>query len=242
MEEVYIAGKNYSIETVLCGNRCASARFKEGRVLIKLPARWPESERLKAKVELFGKIAKRIRRHPEFFEKRELFFSDGQEFSILGRNFRLLLKEGRGRSSKAVVGGDGVIEVVLANGLSDDLRSRHVYKLASKAVADSFLPFVKARVDFLNHNYFNFYLGGVFLKDMNSRWGSCAGNRINLSFRLLFVPPEVMDYVIIHELAHLSEKNHGKGFWTLVEKAMPDYRNKRKLLGGLNTFPFSKPV
>ncbi|MGB3529596.1 MAG: M48 family metallopeptidase, partial [Saprospiraceae bacterium] len=53
---------------------------------------------------------------------------------------------------------------------------------------------------------------------------------INLSARLLFAPPVVIDYVIIHELAHLLEHNHSDRYWAIVEQKMPDYQNHEKWL------------
>ncbi|MDV7393186.1 M48 family metallopeptidase, partial [Arthrospira platensis SPKY1] len=65
----------------------------------------------------------------------------------------------------------------------------------------------------------------------SSNWGSCSsGRNINLSTRLLFAPPAVQDYVIIHELAHLVELNHSDRFWKLVSEIMPDYEEKEKWL------------
>lgn len=64
-----------------------------------------------------------------------------------------------------------------------------------------------------------------------TRWGSC--NRkggINFTYRLLFVPEELIDYVVVHELAHLKEMNHSAGFWSIVEQTMPDYKARRKKL------------
>ena len=65
----------------------------------------------------------------------------------------------------------------------------------------------------------------------SSNWGSCSSNKIiNLSTRLLFAPPEVIDYVIIHELAHLVEANHSKRFWDLVASKMPNYKEQEQWL------------
>ena len=62
----------------------------------------------------------------------------------------------------------------------------------------------------------------VSVRETKSRWGSCSG-RANLSFswRLIFAPESVVDYVVAHEVAHLSEMNHGPRFWRLVESLSP---------------------
>ncbi len=60
------------------------------------------------------------------------------------------------------------------------------------------------------------------------RWGSCsAKNRICINWRLILVPLDLFDYVIVHELCHIKHKNHSSDFWALVERIMPDYKQKR---------------
>ena len=70
--------------------------------------------------------------------------------------------------------------------------------------------------------------GRVRVKDQRSLWGSCsrAGN-LNFNWRLKLAPPEVLNYVVIHELAHRLEMNHSRKFWSHVERICPDYRSHR---------------
>jgi len=71
----------------------------------------------------------------------------------------------------------------------------------------------------------------IRITSARTRWGSCsAKGALNFSWRLIMAPPEVMDYVIVHELAHLRQRNHSKAFWTEVERMLPDYRQQRKWL------------
>ena len=68
----------------------------------------------------------------------------------------------------------------------------------------------------------------VSIRDQRTRWGSCS-SRGGLSFnwRLVMAPPEVLRYVVIHELGHLFEPNHSRDFWTLVARFFPDYKKAR---------------
>jgi predicted metal-dependent hydrolase len=73
--------------------------------------------------------------------------------------------------------------------------------------------------------------GVVRVRDQATRWGSCSTTtNLAFSWRLVQAPPEVLDYVVVHELAHLIEMNHGPAFWALVERHCPDWRRSRRWL------------
>jgi predicted metal-dependent hydrolase len=81
------------------------------------------------------------------------------------------------------------------------------------------------------------------LRDTRSRWGSCtADGRLMFSWRLILAPPEVLDYVAAHEVAHLAEMNHSHAFWAVVERIHGDWRAPRRWLrdegGALHRFRF----
>ena len=71
----------------------------------------------------------------------------------------------------------------------------------------------------------------VTIRDQRSRWGSCSPKgHIALNFRLLLMPPEVREYILIHELMHLKQANHSRRFWRLVEAAYPRFREAERWL------------
>ncbi len=71
----------------------------------------------------------------------------------------------------------------------------------------------------------------TFVKRPKTRWASCSRHQsISLNAKLLFLPPELVDYVMIHELCHLAEMNHSKRFWTVVEGHNPHFRKLDKQL------------
>lgn len=71
----------------------------------------------------------------------------------------------------------------------------------------------------------------ITMRNQKGRWGSCSSDgNLNFNCRLLFMPDRIVDYVVIHELAHRRFMNHSKAFWKEVEKYMPDYKEQKKLL------------
>ena len=71
----------------------------------------------------------------------------------------------------------------------------------------------------------------VTVTSARTRFGSCsAKGNISYSYRLMLYPEPAIDYVVVHELAHTLEMNHSPRFWAVVEKYMPDYKERKKLL------------
>lgn len=71
----------------------------------------------------------------------------------------------------------------------------------------------------------------ITITGAKTRFGSCSPkNSISFSYYLMLYPPQAIDYVVVHELAHIRHHNHSKQFWALVEQYMPDYQTRRKLL------------
>jgi predicted metal-dependent hydrolase len=81
---------------------------------------------------------------------------------------------------------------------------------------------VHARLAHFNQHY-NFSYNRVSIKNTKTKWGSCSSKRnLNFSYKIITLPPELQDYLIVHELCHLSEMNHRKGFWDLVGETIPN--------------------
>ncbi|MDR2636776.1 MAG: M48 family metallopeptidase [Zoogloeaceae bacterium] len=151
------------------------------------------------------------------WEERQARIANGGEIPWLGRACRLRRVEGR--------------------------TSRYDHAAACLEIAApdeaSFLP---ALIRFFRKEARPFFIGRVehhagklgvpppplFLSSAKSRWGSCnAKGEIRLSWRLLHLPPPLIDYVVAHELAHLREMNHGPRFWAVVARLYPEWQQAR---------------
>lgn len=99
-----------------------------------------------------------------------------------------------------------------------------------KRYRDAAADYIPKRV-----SYYHTFTGGnyskITIRDQKTRWGSCsAKGTLSFSFRLMMAPPRVLDYVVVHELCHLTYMNHSKDFWNMVESILPDYKEHRKWL------------
>ena len=73
--------------------------------------------------------------------------------------------------------------------------------------------------------------GSISMRNQKSRWGNCSSKgNLNFNCLLMLTPPEVLDYVVVHELCHRKEMNHSARFWAEIGRVMPDYEIQRKWL------------
>ena len=89
---------------------------------------------------------------------------------------------------------------------------------------------VENRLSVIN-KYYGFRINRVAIKNTTTRWGSCSSKgNLNFNYKIIYLKPELADYLIVHELCHLGELNHSKRFWALVAKTVPNYAKITKEL------------
>jgi len=89
---------------------------------------------------------------------------------------------------------------------------------------------ISERLKFYNE-YYNFEYKRISIRNQKTRWGSCSSTGcLSFSYKLFCLPPELCDYVVVHELCHTKEMNHSQRFWDLVAKTIPDHKQKRAKL------------
>ena len=149
-------------------------------------------------------------------------FVSGEGFPYLGRSYRLLLVSEQDAPLKLVAGRFNLLRPLASNG-----REQFVHWYTEHAK-----PWLRRRVPAWGSR-----MGGeptgVEVRDLGFRWGSCgqAGN-VNFHWATILLPAGVVDYVIVHELAHIMEPNHTPEFWLRVGRTLPDYEQRRTWLAG----------
>ncbi len=226
-EPIIVAGRTYPVRVHLESRRNCRVSVGKRGVIIRMPRWMPRADKERHLEELRAWAVERITREPERFVPRVgREYRDGHVLRAAGEEYivRFNLEE-RVTSTGRIRGNE--LHLHLPWRLStDELRKRST-TVISRLLADRHLPRVRDLVDRLNREHFQADVNKVRLKHQRSRWGSCSSRgNINLSTRLLMAPPGVLEYVIIHELAHLKVRRHDRKFWRLVEQAVPDYKEK----------------
>jgi predicted metal-dependent hydrolase len=208
--------------------RTLSLRIDDnGRVIVHIPYRTPESDVasfLRAKQNWIEKnLQLHSQRNHESGRPRK--FVPGDTFLYLGDAYPLEICERSTRQPLALVHGTFQMDA----GSHEKARELFVkwYTGMAKEI-------ITERADHYRRQL-KFSPVEVRITGAQSRYGSCsADNRLSFSWRLIMAPYPVIDYVIIHELAHIKHKNHSKRFWGFVEDMVPDYRQHRLWLNENN--------
>ena len=139
--------------------------------------------------------------------------------------------EWQGAQKRSVAERGGRVRVLAP----DDRGARHLLQgWLKNAAGERLVPQLMRLADDLNYS-----VARVAIRCQRTRWGSCSTRgTVSLNCSLVFLAPEVVRYLFIHELAHTKHMNHSASFWRLVEKLEPEYRRlDRELLAGWRTVP-----
>jgi predicted metal-dependent hydrolase len=153
---------------------------------------------------------------------REPEFVSGESFSYLGRNYQLKITD----EQKEPFRFDGRRFYLRRDArLTATEHFRHWYAVTGSAWVNKRMKLLASRTGMAPSR--------IDVRDLGYRWGSCGKNKILFfNWKMLQLPVRLVDYVIVHELVHLSEPHHGTAFWQAVERALPNWKERKE---GLRT-------
>ena len=226
-----VNGKEYSVKIFVENRKDTAVRIGKKAVTIRIPYFLNRDESAKEILRMKVWAKNKLLELPDLLNKDiKRNYCDGDRIRVGDEEYILNISFKDNKCSSARLE-DRTIMMNISSDLSEEMRIKHVSSLLSRCVARKRIGSLKSKINELNLRHFNQRFNKVFFKNNRSNWGSCsASGNINISTRLLFAPNDVLEYVCIHELAHLIEKNHSQNFWVLVEKAMPDFREKERWL------------
>ncbi|MDQ6985337.1 MAG: SprT family zinc-dependent metalloprotease [Candidatus Dojkabacteria bacterium] len=152
------------------------------------------------------------------------FLDHGKTLNLLGEPVKINYKNTK-FIKESVLNRNGELEVYL----SETKRNNHkdiLYAWLRKQAKSE----ISKRTEVIASSY-GFLYNRISVKDQKSRWGSCSSKKnLNFNWKLILVDKIEMDYVIVHELAHLRQMNHSSKFWDIVESIMPRYKEIKRNL------------
>ena len=166
----------------------------------------------------------------EMLEAAPKRFVSGETLPYLGRNVRMIVDTGDVRSPEVRFDHWRFL-VTAPKGLSGDER----YEPIRRAVVGWYRDRAAKRLPSVVERWWPRLGQGdmpqILVRDQRQRWGSCAPDgTLRFNWRAMMLPPALIEYVVVHELAHLTHRNHSTDFWDLVSKAMPDAQQRRQRL------------
>jgi hypothetical protein len=163
------------------------------------------------------------------YKKNLINFDENTEFSTK-KHILVIEKKDIKKSFSSIKDGKIIVKFPLDEDISKTENQDKIRKTITEAFRLEAKEYLPQRLEFWAQK-FGLRYKDLAIKNMTSRWGSCSGrNNISLNLNLVRLPEELIDYVILHELAHTKEKNHGRKFWDFLDKLLPNSKELNKKL------------
>lgn len=149
-------------------------------------------------------------------------YVNGEGFLYLGRTYRLKLVD---QQDEPLMLKNGYFCLMSNNGSAPDADSafKEFYRTKGKDRIPDRVAFFERRMGVESKS--------ITVMELKNRWASCTpGGKLNFHWKCMMAPPTVLDYIVVHELAHLIHANHTEAFWNEVDKVLPDYGDRKEWL------------
>jgi predicted metal-dependent hydrolase len=224
--EIEVNGENVPVRILVEQRFNNRVLVNKNGILLRINARQNKEEQRKHIDSLLKWAKDKLGDKPELLESLpQRTYMNGELLKVGEQDFIISIFHHDGPKSTARIFKNNIV-LSVAKGLNKDVEANTCSYLVSKCLCKFFQPLVSQRLHDFNNRFFKKQLNSVKMKYATSFWGHCSyTGHIVISVRLMFAPHSVVDYVLLHELAHLVHHDHSSRFWKLVETVMPNYRN-----------------
>lgn len=194
------------------------------RVIVKTPQYLSDYEIVNMVKQNAKWINSKISDMPDYIEEKlENKYQDGDKLLYRGKDHTLKVIENH-RIKKAkveIISNEIVLTINKEN-------SQAIPGILEQWYKEKARELVYEKLNYYN-TYINKKISTVRIKNQRKRWGSCSNlGNLNFNWRIIMMPDEMFDYIVVHEMCHLKHLNHSKDFWRTVQEILPDYKEREK--------------
>ncbi|HMT78607.1 MAG: M48 family metallopeptidase [Bacteroidetes bacterium] len=227
--EVEIKGISIPVKVKVSKGRNIRFGYRDHAALISAPYKVSKTTMEEAKQHLFEWLTKLSQQKPHLFTPPPTSSFQRDSIVLIGKTYRLNIIENMTQATFKGSRKNDTLELEVPTTLVND--SSIVREILPKLLNKIFAYEIDQRVRRINQETVKSKIRAVNLRSVVSRWGSCTSdNNIMLSNRLLLAPVEILDHVIIHELAHTIHMDHSIKFWRIVAQHDPKMREHHRWL------------
>lgn len=224
-EKYFIDWKDNKVKmTIYHENRKDSrVSLSKSGVNIRLPLLLPEFEKKRLIEKFVIWVKERLNEKPHFHYDKYRKYTHQEVLTLFDQDYTILLDHNTRRNPEGILKKNTLSLFVAKE--EKEVYEKTVSQLVYKLLAKKYKPIIWNWLVELNEKHKFGDLKSMRMKNNSTNWGSCSSKgNINISIRLLLAPKDVVEYVLIHELAHLQQQNHSEAFWTLVAEACPNFK------------------
>ena len=192
---------------------------EDGKIIVYAPYHTPKGEIEKFIEEKQSWVVKKISEKERAIRRAEKEFVRGEEFLYLGESYPLEIQDTHHREHP--------LKLSFGRFVLDEHHIKEARGLFIQWYKKEARARITERIDHYSRRL-HLFPKGIKITSAKNRWGSCSrDNRLCFSWRIIMASLSIIDYILIHELVHIKEKNHSRRFWNDLESIIPDYRKHR---------------
>lgn len=224
INHISVNDTSYTVSIYYEKRRNSRASITKTGINIRIPIFLSKKEKSEQVNKFISWAENTIKEKKVSFRPENKIFKNGDELILYDNVLKIIISEIDTNSISGKIDTEN-IKISIPKNLNQEDKEKYISKMIARLLAKNYLGKIYEKLYKFNEIHRFGIINNIRLKNNSTNWGSCSSkNNINISIRLLLAPEKVLDYVLMHELSHLKQRNHSAKFWAVVEAACPSYR------------------